>query len=170
MPNKQKEEIVKNLTVSMKDNNGIILTEYQGLTVAELNELRSKLRPLKCEYKVVKNTLTIKVLKEMGLEEFSKYFEGPTAIAIEKGDPVGAAKVLVDFSKEHAKLKVKAGLLGTKIISAQEVKSLAGLPSREQLIAKAVGAIKSPLYGIVNVLQGPLRKVVYALDAIKNQK
>jgi len=170
MPKKEKVQIVETLTEKIKSNNGIILTEYQGLTVDELSQLRAKLRPLKCEYTVVKNTLTKKALKNAGLDDFAKYFEGPTAIAIENGDPVSAAKALVDFSKDHAKLKVKAGLLGKTVLSQQEVKALAALPSRQVLIAKTVGTLKAPLYGLVNVLQGPIRKLVYALEAVKRQQ
>lgn len=170
MPKKEKVEIVESLTEKIKENNGMILTEYQGLTVAEISDLRAKLRPLKCEYKVIKNTLTRRAMESAGLSEFSKYLEGPTAIAIENGDPVGAAKVLLDFSKEHAKLKLKAGMLGKKILSQQEVRALASLPSREVLIAKTVGALKAPLYGLVNVLQGTIRNFVYTLEAINKQK
>jgi large subunit ribosomal protein L10 len=101
MPNKEKETLVQDLTEKIKKNNGMVLTEYQGLTVAEISELRAKLRPVKCEYKVIKNTLSKIALKNAGLESFAKYFSGPTAVAIENGDPVSAAKVLIDFSKEH---------------------------------------------------------------------
>ncbi len=170
MGRKEKELAVQELSEKIKNNNGIILTEYHGLTVAEVSELRAKLRPHRCEYKVVKNTLTKKALKDAGLEEFNSYFVGPTAIAIENGDPVSAAKVLVDFSKDHAKLKLKAGFLGKKVLSVEEVKSLASLPSREVLIAKALGAMQSPITGLVNVLQGTIRNLVYVLEAIRKQK
>jgi large subunit ribosomal protein L10 len=125
---------------------------------------------LKCEYKVVKNTLSKIALKEAGLEEFAKHFEGPTAIAFENGDTVGPAKVLIDYSKEHAKLKVKAGLLGTKILSFNEIKSLASLPSREVLIGKMLGTLKAPMYNLVNVLQAVPRNMVYVLEAIRKQR
>lgn len=170
MVRKEKELAVQELTDKMKSTNGVVITEYQGLTVLELSELRAKLRPLRCEYKVVKNTLTKRALKDLGLEDFSQYFQGPTAIAIENGDPVACTKVLVDFSKDHDKLKLKMGLLGKKVLSQQEVKSLAKLPSREVLLAQVVGAMKSPMYGIVNVLQGPIRNFVYVLEAVKKQK
>jgi len=170
MPSKQKELMFQTLAEEMKGNTGMLLTEYHGLTMAEISELRAKLRALNCKYKVVKNTVTKKVLKEIGFEDFSKYFEGPTAVAIQKGDPAGPAKVLVEFAKDHAKLKLKAGILGNKILTAAEVKSLANLPSKNVLIAKFVGGLKSPLYGIVNVLQGPIRNIVYVLEAVKKQK
>lgn len=170
MPRKEKEQAVQELTEKIKGKSGVVLTEYQGLTVAEIDELRAKLRPLNCEYRVIKNTLSKIALKEAGLEEFAKHFEGPTAIAIEKGDPVGPAKVLIDFSKEHEKLKLKAGILGNKMLSVTEIKALASLPSREALIAKLLGTLKAPMYNLVNVLQAMPRNMVYVLEAIRKQR
>jgi large subunit ribosomal protein L10 len=170
MARKEKEMQLQELTDKMKSNNGVVLTEYQGLTVAEISELRAKLRPLKCEYKVVKNTLSKLALKDTGLEAFAEQFVGPTAIAIENGDPVSVAKVLIDFSKAHAKLKLKASLLGTKMLSETDLRALAALPSREVLIAKMLGSMQSPLYGLVNVLQGSIRNIVYVLEAVRKQK
>ena len=91
MPRKEKEIIVDDLSDKIKNSGAIVLTDFQGLTVAELSELRSKLRPLKCEYKVIKNTLSRLALKKAGVENFEKYFKGPTAVAIQKGDPVSAS-------------------------------------------------------------------------------
>lgn len=170
MQRSEKELVLTELTEKIRKNNGIVLTEYQGLTVAELNELRAKLRPLKSEYTIVKNTLSRLAMKNAGIAVADDQFVGPTGIAIQSGDPVGAAKVLLDFSKEHAKLKVKAGLLGTKVLTEKEVKALAALPTKEVLIGKLLGSIQSPLYGMVNVLQGTIRNAVYVLEAIRKQK
>ena len=170
MPRKDKELEVKELSGKLEKNNGVILTDYQGLTVAEISELRSKLRAINCDYKVVKNTLTKLAMQARGIEGFTEHLEGPTAIAIQNGDPVASAKIIIDFSKEHAKLKLKAGMLGKKLLSINEIKSLAALPSREVLIAKVLGTIKAPLYNLVGVLQGPIRNLVYVLDAVKKQK
>jgi large subunit ribosomal protein L10 len=170
MATKEKEMLVGELTEKLKNNQGVVLTEYQGLTVAEISELRAKLRAQKCEYKVIKNTLSKIALKNAGFEEFSKMFEGPTAVAIQNGDPVTSAKVLVDFSKDHAKLKIMAGLLGNKILAAAEVKALAALPSRNVLIAKMLGSMNAPITGLVNVMQANIRNIVYVLDAVRKQK
>jgi large subunit ribosomal protein L10 len=170
MLKKEKETLVQELTEKIKNNQGIVVTEYQGLTVAEISELRAKLRPLKCEYKVVKNTLSKRALKSAGLEDFAVQFEGPTAIAIENGDPVNTAKVLIDFSKEHAKLKLKAGMLGNKVLTEKDIKALAALPSKEVLIGNLLRALQSPMSGLVNVLQGNIRNVVYVLEAVRKQK
>lgn len=170
MATKEKELTVQTLTEKFKKNNCVLLTEYRGLTVSEISELRSKLRPAKCEYNVVKNTLSKRALKGLKLDAFSELFEGPTAIAIDQGDPVQAAKILVDFSKEHAKLKIKAALLGDKLLSESEVKSLASLPSREVLLSKLVWLLKSPVQNLVYVLNGNTQKLVYVLEAIRKQK
>jgi len=170
MPRKEKELLVKDLTENIKSTTGVILTDYQGLTVAEISELRAKLRPLKCEYTVLKNTLSKIALKNAGLEEFSKHFKGPTALAIEKGDPVAVSKILIDFAKEHNKLKIKAGLLGNKTLTIEEIKSLASLPSREVLIAKLLGTMNAPITSFVGVLAAVPRSFVYVLEAVRKQK
>jgi large subunit ribosomal protein L10 len=170
MPRKEKELIVDDLSDKIKNTNGVVLTDYQGLTVAEISELRAKLRPLKCEYKVIKNTLSRLALKKAGISDFEKYFKGPTAVAIEKGDPVSVSKVLIDFSKEHSKLKLKAGLLGSKVLTLEDIRSLASLPSREALIAKLLGTMNAPITNFVGVLAAVPRSLVYVLEAIRKQK
>lgn len=170
MATKEKELTVQMLSGKFKSNSCVLLTEYRGLTVAEISELRAKLRPAKCEYKVVKNTLTKRALKDLKLESFSDFFDGPTAVAIDQGDPVQAAKILVDFAKEHTKLKLKAGLLGDKVLTEKDIKSLASLPSREVLIGTLVWLMKSPVQNLVYVINGNTQKLVYVLDAIKKQK
>lgn len=170
MARKEKEAIVKDFGEQFKGSNGIIVTEYQGLNVAEITELRNKLRAAKCDYKVIKNTLSKKALKDLGLEDFLQHFSGPTAVAIEKGDPVESAKVLVDFSKTHNKLKLKAGMLGNKVISLEDIKSIANLPSRNVLLAQVLGTLQAPITGLVNALNGVLTNFVNVLDQVRKQK
>jgi len=170
MVNKVKEAAVQTLSDKIKSNSSVLLTEYHGLTVAEITELRSKLRPAKCEYKVVKNTLSKKALKGLKLDSFGDLFTGPSALALNQGDPVLAAKILVDFSKEHAKLKLKAGLLGTKLLSEKEVRALASLPPRDVLLGQLLRTLNGPIQNFVNVLQANPRGLVTVLDAIRKQK
>jgi large subunit ribosomal protein L10 len=170
MPTQKKQQMVEALGEKLKDTNGVILTEYQGMTVAEISELRSKLRTLNCEYTVVKNTLASIALKKLGMDEFAKQFTGPTAIAIHRGDAVGATKVLVDYTKDHAKLKLMAGFMDGKVLSAADVKVLASIPPKNVLIGKMLGSLQSPMYGLVNVLQANIRSVVYVLDAVRKSK
>ena len=170
MPRKEKELIVKGLSDTMKTMSGVVVTDYQGLTVAEISELRAKLRPLKCEFKVLKNTLSRLALKDAGIEGFEEHFNGPTALAIEKGDPISVSKVLIDFTKDHAKLKLKAGLLGKKVLTPADIKSLAALPSREVLVAKLLGTMNAPITSFVRVLNAVPNSLVYVLEAVRKQK
>jgi large subunit ribosomal protein L10 len=146
-----------------------ILTDYRGLNVAEITELRRKLKEQNVEYKVVKNTLTSIAIKDFdyNLDEF---LEGPTAVAFSYEDPVAPAKVLVEFAKTHKQLEIKAGVVEGKVTGKDVIDELAKMPPKEQLLASAVGAIQSPLYGIVGVLEGTLRNMVYTLQAIQDKK
>ncbi|MDR1195905.1 MAG: 50S ribosomal protein L10 [Endomicrobium sp.] len=165
MPNLKNQQEVKNLAGKFKTMNGMILTEYHGLTVDEISELRSKLRPLNSEYAVVKNTLSEIALKEAGIET-SDYFTGPTALVIQNGDIVSPAKVVMEFAKSHAKLKVKAGFMEGKFVDASTIEQLSTLPSKEVLIAKMLGSMNAPITGFVNVLAANIRGLVTVLEAI----
>lgn len=168
----QKQEVVAELKAKLADTKGAVLTNYRGLTVAQDTQLRRKLREAGVEYRVIKNTMTRIAAKEAGIEGLDVYLEGPTAIAISVTDPVAPAKIISDFIKETKTqaLEVKAGLVEGKVIDAASVKALADLPPREVLIAKALGSMQAPITGFVNVLQGTIRNVVYALDAVRKQK
>ena len=163
---------VAELKEKLSASKGVVLTDYRGLTVAQDTKLRSKLREAGVEYRVVKNTMTRIAANEIGIDGLDSYLEGPTAIAISETDPVAPAKIIAEFVKEH-KLKVlgvKAGLVEGKVIDAAGVKALAELPPREVLIAQVLAGMQSPIVGLVNVLQGSIRNVVYALDAVRQQK
>jgi large subunit ribosomal protein L10 len=164
MPNVKNQEVVKSLTEKFKAMRGLILTEYRGLTVEEISYLRSKLRPFDSEYAVVKNTLSEIAFKEIGIKP-GENFSGPTALVIERGDIISPAKVVVEFAKTHTKLKVKAGFLEGKFVSAATVEQLSALPSREALIAKMLGSMKAPVTGFINVLAANIRGLVTVLDA-----
>lgn len=165
----EKIEAVKEIKDKFSRSKSAILTDYRGLNVADITELRKKLREQGVEFKVVKNTLTRIALKDFdyNLDEF---LEGPTAVAFGFEDPVAPAKIIADFAKTHKELEIKAGMVEGKAGGKDMVESLAKLPPREELLAKAVGSIQSPLYGIVSVLQGPLRNLVYTLQAIQDKK
>jgi large subunit ribosomal protein L10 len=164
-----KVKAVEELKDKFGRSRAAILTDYRGLNVAEITELRRKLKEQDVEYKVVKNTLTSIAIKDFdyNLDEF---LEGPTAVAFSYEDPVAPAKVLVDFAKTHKQLEIKAGVVEGKVTDKDVIGELAKMPPKEQLLANAVGAIQSPLYGIVGVLQGTLRNMVYTLQAIQDKK
>ena len=167
-----KQAIVAELKEKLTGAKGAVLVNYRGLTVAQDTKLRRQLREAGVEYRVVKNTMTRIAAQEAGLEGLDAYLEGPTAMAISTTDPVAPAKIITDFVKEHKLqvLEVKAGLVEGNVIDENGVKALASLPSREVLIAKMLGSMQSPITGLVNVLQGSIRNLVYALDAVRQQK
>ena len=168
----EKLSIVSELKVKLSSSKGAVLTNYRGLTVAQDTQLRRNLREAGVNYHVVKNTMTRIAAQELGIEGLDVYLEGPTALALSNTDPVAPARVISNFIKDN-KLKVmeiKAGLLDGQVIDAQSVKALADLPSRDVLLAQVLAGMQTPIVGIVNVLQGSIRKVVYALEAVRKQK
>src|SRR3989338_28448 len=170
MPNQKNQESVKKLEEKIKENPNLVVTNYQGLTTPELNELRSKLKPVGCEYNIVKNTLTRISLKNAGLEDFTKYFTGPTAVAFQKGDAASLAKIVFEFSKSNEKLKIIAGFLAGKILSDKEIKVLATLPSREVLITKVAISLNAPLQNLATVLNAPLQKLAMVLKSLEQKQ
>jgi large subunit ribosomal protein L10 len=170
-----KQAIVADLKEKLSTAKGAVLTSYSGLTVAQDTQLRRKLREAGVSYNVVKNTMTRIAAKEVGLDGLTEYLEGTTALAVSFDDAVAPAKVISEFIKvnkldQEQKLEVKAGLVEGQIIDAAGVKALASLPSREVLIAQVLAGMQSPIAGLVNVLQGTIRNVVYVLDAVRQQK
>lgn len=165
-----KKQVVVEIKERFENMQSAVLTDYRGLNVAEVTDLRNKLREAGVEYKVLKNTLTKIAADEVGIEGLESYLEGPTAIAFGMNDAVAPAKILSEFAKAHKALEIKAGILENKVIDINGVKALADLPPREVLLAKALGAMQSPLYGFAGSLQGLLRNLVYVLDAVKEKK
>lgn len=148
----------------------LVLADYRGLTVGEVSDLRHKLRESGVEFKVVKNTLAAIAAREVGMEGLDRFLTGPTAIAIGLDDPVAPAKGLLDFIEERKKMEIKGGVLDGKVIGLAEVKSLARLPSRNELLARVLGALQAPLAGFAGCLQAPLRGFVTAVDALRRRK
>lgn len=170
MARPEKVAIVEELAEKLQKSQGVVLTDYRGLDVQTMTELRSKLRAAGVEYKVVKNTLTRLAVRKAGFEPFDEVLTGPTAIALGYDDPVTAAKILIDFAKTHEDLEIKGGVLNGVFISVDEVNRLAKLPSRPELLAKLVSTMQGPIYSLVSVLQGTLRNLVYVLDAVRREK
>lgn len=166
----EKVAVVAELQEMLGNTKGAVLADYRGLTVAQDTKLRRKLREAGVEYKVVKNTMLRIAANELNLEGLDPYLEGPTALAFSQTDPVAPAKILTDFAKEHKVFEIKAGLVEGKVVDAAGVKALASLPSKEVLVAQLLGSMQAPISGLVNVLQGTIRNVVYVLDAVRKQK
>lgn len=166
----QKKEIVGELTEKIKAAKTMVLADYRGLTVEQDTELRNALRKAGIEYRVVKNTLTRFAMKENGLDGVDTFLNGPTALAMSDTDPVAPAKVMAEYSKKFEKLEIKVGVVEGKVIDVNGVKALADLPPREVLIAKVLGGFNAPISGFVNVLNGNMRGLVVALNAIAEKK
>ena len=167
---REKELVVEELTEKLEDSKSAILTDYRGLNVEEMTELRNKLRDAGVEYKVVKNTLAYLAAKNAECEEVEEYLVGPTAIAFGLEDPVAPAQVLSDFAEEHEDLEIKSGVIEGSIIDAEEVESLADIPAREVLLGQIAQGMKSPISGLVYCLKEPLNKLVRTLNAVKEEK
>ncbi len=168
----QKQAMVADLKDIFVNAKGVVFTAYTGITVAQDTKLRRKFREAGVEYRVIKNTMAMIAAKEIEKEGLLPTFEGATAMAFSKEDAVAPAKVLADFAKEEKleALQVKAGLVEGAVIDAAGVKALADLPPREVLVAQVLAGMQSPIVGFVNVLQGNIRNLVYALEAVRKQK
>ena len=166
----EKEALVEELAGKLQRAQGVILTDFRGLNVADTNELRRRLRTQGVEYRVVKNTLIRRAATKAGIDGLDPLLEGPTALAFGYDDPVAPAKELSQFAKDHSQLKIKGGLLAGRVIGVEEIQRLADLPSRDELLAKVMGGIQAPLYGLVGVLAATLRSFAYAVDALRRQR
>lgn len=163
----EKQEFVTNFGSLLNKTNFVLIAHYKGLSVSEISNLREQVKDKKALFKVAKNSLAKRALKDTNYEMLENYFVGPTAVTI-SDDPVSAAKVIYDFSKENEKLKIIAAAMGEKPLSLDEIKQLASLPSMESLRAKIIGLLKAPMSGIVNILNEPSSKIVRLLNAKKN--
>jgi len=146
MPRPEKVQAVAEIKEKIEQADAVYLTEYRGLTVKDLQELRRSLREAGAEYRVVKMSLARIAVHEAGLEALAEHLSGPTALTFAHGDPVAPAKALKDFAKTHDVLALKAGLLGGNVLTPEEVSRLADTEPREVLLAKIAGAIKAPLF------------------------
>lgn len=167
---KMKEKMLEEITEDLKQAELVIVTDYRGLNVKNINSLRGKLRSEKCRYRITKNTMNRLACRQAGFEMLESLFEGPTAIAYSSADPVAAAKIFIDFARENEALVVKGGMLSGQMLDPASIKALGEIPPREVLLAMVVGGFQSPISGLVGVLQGTLRQLVYTVDAVRQQK
>ena len=156
---KQKEEEVKKLAEKLKEAKVILLTDYRGINVADVTKLRTDLRNANSEYKVIKNNIIKRALNENGEDGLDELLEGPTAIVIGTEDYLEPSKVIYNYTKTNESYKIKGGIIDGKVMTAEEIITLAKLPSRQELMAKLAGA-----------LLGNITKLAVALDAVKAQK
>ncbi|AYG81095.1 50S ribosomal protein L10 [Streptomyces hundungensis] len=166
MARPDKAAAVAELTDQFRSSNAAVLTEYRGLTVTQLEKLRRSLGE-NAQYAVVKNTLTKIAANEAGITSLDDHFAGPTAVAFITGDPVESAKGLRDFAKENPNLIIKGGVLDGKALSADEIKQLADLESREVLLSKLAGAFKGKQSQAASLFQALPSKFVRTAEALR---
>lgn len=175
MPNQsvlaKKQEFVAELAEKIKNAGAGVLVDYKGINVADDTKLRREMRKAGVEYMVVKNTLLNLAFQASGYEALTPHLKGTTALALGVSDQVAPAKILCEYAKKsNDKFKIKAGFVDGRAITASDVAALAELPPREVLIAKVLGGLNAPISGLVNVLNGNIRGLVVALNAIAEKK
>src|SRR5215468_5397818 len=165
-----KAEKVTALHAKFADAKAAIVADYSGLNVQQLAELRSQLREAVVELHVVKNTLARRAVEETSFIPLADHFVGPTSVAFAQHDAVAMAKALTEYAKKEPKLNVRVGLVEGQVLSPEQITALAELPPREVLLGRMLSSMQSPLAGLVGVLQGVLRQLVYVLQAVKDAK
>jgi large subunit ribosomal protein L10 len=163
MPRAEKEAKVRELTERFKNSEGAMFTDFRGLTVKDVTDLRRSLRGADATFAVVKNTLTKIAAKDAGLEDVLDLLEGPTAIAFISHDSVAGAKAVLEVAKRFPTLEVKGAIIDRKVLGAEEARALATLDSREVSVAKIAGMLQAPLARMAYLLQAPLQRIAYVL-------
>jgi len=166
----QKKAIIHDLADKLKQSKAVVFSDYKGLEVKDMMALRRELKKEGVDFKVAKKTLMDLALKEAGLEIDMKKMEGQISMAISSQDEVAAAKIIAKLAKINENIKMVGGILGTKELSVEEVKALALIPGKQELLAKLVGTLNAPVSGFVNVLAGNLRGLVNVLKAVADSK
>ena len=169
-PRPEKVAEVDRLTTKFAEAKSVFFTDYSGLTVADVSDLRRQFRQNNVEYLVVKNSLARLGAIKAGHDGVVEHLKGPIALAIGYEDPAAPARVIANFLKKHEKPAVKACLIDGDILDGSEAAEIAKWPTREELLAKLVGSLNSPITGLVYALSGVLRQLVTVLDAIRKQK
>ena len=166
----QKQQIADDLRDRFSKSAIIVVTDYKGLDVAAMNDLRRKLRAEDVEYQVVKNTLLVRASEDNDVALIKDYFKGPSAIALSYDDPVAPAKVLSQFAKDNNKLEIKIGVMNGQVLDANAINALAKLPSREVLLGQFLSTLNAVPTSFVRTIAEVPRSFVSVLAAIRDQK
>ena len=165
-----KKEVVAEITEKIKASKSVVFVDYNGLTVAEVSKLRNKCREAGCEYKVYKNTLVRKALNNLGYKDFDNDLNGPTAVAFGNTE-TAAAKVMVEAAKDYEnKVTLKSAFVDNSYVDKNGVKSLASMPSKEELLAKLLGSLQAPVANLAGILSGIISQLPRALNAVAGKK
>jgi large subunit ribosomal protein L10 len=169
MPAARKVEAIEEISEKLKRTTGLVVTDYRGLTVAQMQELRRKLDAAGVDYLVVKNTLARRAAAESGLEVLEPELVGPVGLAIGYADAAATAKVVNDYIKQSRRLAIKGGLLGKQLLDADTVKKLAELPSREALLGQLAGTLNHGVAQLAGAMQGAINKLANGLEAYRQK-
>ena len=170
MPSKAKENMIDTLAEHFRDVRGLVLADFTGLSVEAATEFRRRCREADTSYLVVKNRLARLAIQSMDISNISDYLKGPTGVVSTKADPLVPVRVVTEFEKEYGTPRAKVGWIEGTVVDGGDIKRLAGLPSREVLLAQAVAGISGPLSGLVGTLSGILQGLVATLDGIAKRK
>lgn len=170
MPTQKKNEAIEALKQRLSEFPNVFFTDFRGLTVTELRTLRNALRKESVSYEVVKNTLFGIAIGGEKRTELTSVLEGPTAIAFVGPDPVGAAKALTKFANDSKKLQIKAAIVDGRVIDKAQIEALSKVPPRNELIARLVGSLRSPIHRLHGAMKGHHRRLVYVLNAIHEKR
>lgn len=170
MPTAEKSAVIEQLQSELNEADAVFLADFTGLDVAAMTTLRRKFREQGIRLHVVKNTLAVKASKSNQFEALVPHLRGATAMAIAKGDPASPARILRDFQKDNEKLTLKAGFVEGRVLTVDEVKALANLPTRDQLISQVMQLALAPTQNVVYVLNGLLTKLVRTVEAVREGK
>lgn len=170
MLRKDKEAVVDELREKLTSARSVFLTDFSGINVKSVNELRRKFRGASVEYLVAKNTLIKRAVAGTALDQLDPFLNGPTAMVVSRDEGVQAAKVIDQFVRDHQSFHVKVGVLAEKLVDAGQVKVIANLPSREVLLAKVLGTMNAPIANFVFVLNETVARSVRTLDAVAKTK
>jgi large subunit ribosomal protein L10 len=164
VPTQAKAETIEELKTRLEGAQAAVLTEYRGLTVQQLSELRKQLKGATAEYRVLKNRLARIAIEGSPLAPLRKHLTGPTGLVIVRRDPVAAAKALAAFARTNPALTVKVGVIDGQVLDPKDLRAVADLPSREALRSQIVGAVQGPLGQLVGLLMAPHRELAYVLS------
>jgi large subunit ribosomal protein L10 len=165
-----KEQIVSHLSDKLKEASLVVVTDYRGLSVEKITQLRNELRSVSSDYRVAKNTLLKRASQGTDLEQLHQYFTGPTAIVLSLGDPIAPVKVLVKYLKDYSELSIKGSFLQGTFLSAEDTQALSTLPGRNELLGQLLSLLVSSQVRLLNVLSGVPQKFVRVLRAIEQSK
>ena len=169
MPNEVNIAAVAEIKEKLNGSQSVIMADYRGLSVKEMQEFRAKVRESGGEVKVYKNTLTEIAIRELAMPSMDEFLEGPTCFIFGSDDPADPAKAIMDFAKEHEALEVKGGFIDNGVVDAGVVKAIAALPSREVLIAKLMGSLLNPIQGFMSMANAPASALTRTFKAVADQ-